>query len=47
MVDGDTTDVAANQLSNSGHDINYEHSGGSVYLEINSECAWHVRAISE
>jgi hypothetical protein len=46
-VEGDSTDVAANQLGQSGHDVSYEHSGGNVYLEINSECAWHVRAVSQ
>lgn len=46
-VKGDAMDVAANALGVSGHDVSYEHSGGSVYLEMNSECAWHVRAIGQ
>jgi hypothetical protein len=46
-VDGDISDTAANQLASSGHDVSYEHSGGNVYLEINSECDWHVRAVSQ
>jgi len=47
MVEGDHMDVAANQLGVSGHDVSYEHSGGSVYLEMNSECAWHVRVLAQ
>jgi hypothetical protein len=46
-VDGDVSDTAANQLGASGHDVSYEHSGGNVYLQINSECDWHVRAVSQ
>ncbi|MGC2131048.1 MAG: hypothetical protein WA629_13235 [Candidatus Aquilonibacter sp.] len=46
-VEGDTTDLAANQLAARGHDVNYEHGGGNVYLSINSECDWHVRAVAQ
>jgi|SRR5579863_8126236 len=46
-VDGDVSDVAANQLAANGRDVSYEHAGGNVYLEINSECDWHVRAVSQ
>jgi len=35
-VQGDVDDLAANQLGSRGRDITYEHSGGNVYLSINS-----------
>ncbi len=44
MVEGDTFDVAANALGMKGQDVANEHSGGNVYLSINSECTWHVVA---
>jgi len=25
-----------------GHGVQYEHSGGTVYLTVNSACSWHV-----
>lgn len=31
-----------NELGESGSRVEYHHGGGSFYLEINSECAWHV-----
>lgn len=46
-IQGDAYDLAANQLSMRGHDISYEHSGGNVYLEINSECNWRVQALAQ
>lgn len=45
-VDGDVSDLAANVLGPRGHDVTYEHSGGDVYLQINSECDWHVKAVA-
>jgi hypothetical protein len=43
-IEGDTSDVVSNSNS-SGNDTTYEHSGGSVYLSVNSgECNWHVVA---
>ncbi len=33
-----------NQLGMSGSDTEYYHSGGQLYLEINSECSWTVTA---
>lgn len=46
-VQGDKIDLVANQLTASGHDVSYEHSGGSIYLKIISECAWHVRVVAQ
>jgi hypothetical protein len=40
--DGSNDDVAANELGAKGSDISYEHQGGTYYLEMNSECNWHV-----
>ena len=31
-----------NQLGSSGSDTEYYHTGGSYYLEVNSECSWHI-----
>jgi hypothetical protein len=38
-------DTAANALGTRGNGTNYEHQGGRFYLKINSECAWHVKAV--
>jgi len=32
-----------NQLGSSGSDMDYYHTGGSYYLEVNSECSWHIK----
>lgn len=32
-----------NQLGTSANDIEHFHQGGTFYLEINSECSWHVK----
>jgi hypothetical protein len=34
--------VAVNQLGPSGQDVSYFHQGGTYYLQIISQCAWHV-----
>ena len=31
-----------NQLGASGSDTDYYHTGGTYYLEVNSECSWHI-----
>ena len=31
-----------NQLGKSGSDVEHYHNGGAYYLEMNSECKWHV-----
>ena len=33
-----------NQLGSGGSDTEYYHQGGSLYLEVNSECSWTVTA---
>ncbi len=38
------SDIGANALGPKGSAVNYYHSGGRIYLEINSECSWHVLA---
>ena len=40
--DGTPSDVAVNELGAKGSDVTYEHQGGTYYLEMNSECNWHV-----
>ncbi len=40
--DGSVADVPVNDLAAKGQDVSYEHQGGTYYLEMNSECAWHV-----
>ena len=43
--DGSPNDAAGvNELGASGSDTEYYHSGGGLYLEVNSECSWHVTA---
>ena len=34
--------VDVNQLGMSDSDTEYYHTGGTFYLEVNSECNWHV-----
>jgi hypothetical protein len=41
-ADGSMNDLAANQLGAKGSDVTNEHQGGTYYLEMNSECNWHV-----
>jgi hypothetical protein len=38
--------VLVNSLSEGRTDIEYVHTGGSVYLSIDSECNWHIQAIA-
>lgn len=33
-----------NQLGASGSGVEHYHEGGSTYLEVNSECSWHIKA---
>ena len=40
--DGSLADVAVNELGAKGSDVTNEHQGGTYYLEMNSECNWHV-----
>jgi hypothetical protein len=32
-----------NQLGASGSDVDHYHTGGTLYLVVNSECRWHVQ----
>lgn len=36
------TDIGANELGASGGNTDYYYDAGTHYLEINSECSWHV-----
>lgn len=36
-------DDGPNKLGRSGHGKTYEPVGGHYYLDINSECKWHVK----
>ena len=40
--DGTLVGVAANQLGAKGSDVSNQHQSGTYYLEMNSECDWHV-----
>jgi hypothetical protein len=40
--DGSLNDVAVNELGAKGSDTTNEHQGGTYYLQMNSECNWHV-----
>jgi len=42
-VKRDVDDVFSTH-GNSGHGTQYEHSGGRVYLTLNTACSWHVVA---
>lgn len=35
-------DVAVNELGAGKRDATEEHQGGTFYLEVNSECSWHI-----
>lgn len=35
---------AVNQLGNKGQDVQHYHKGGTFYLDISSECNWHLTA---
>jgi hypothetical protein len=40
--DGTPSGIAANQLGAKGADVSNQHQHGTFYLEMNSECDWHV-----
>jgi hypothetical protein len=46
-VDGDVSDVLVNELGSGNSGTEYVHQGGTVYLKINSECDWTVKAVNE
>ena len=39
-----TSNSPVNELGASGSDTEHYHTGGTFYLEVNSECTWHVTA---
>jgi hypothetical protein len=39
-----TDNQEVNQLGAKGADVEHYHTGGTFYLEVNSECSWHVTA---
>lgn len=44
--DGSSSDnQGVNQLGANGADTEHFHSGGTFYLEVNSECSWTVKVI--
>jgi hypothetical protein len=47
MIDGDVQDVLVNQLGTGDSGTEYVHEGGNVYLKINSECDWTVKAVND
>ncbi len=38
------SDLGVNELGMKGNDIEYYHHGGTIYLEVSSECNWHIIA---
>ena len=36
------SNAMVNQLGKSGSDVEHYHNSGTYYLEVNSECKWHV-----
>ncbi len=40
-VMGDVTDIMS-KAGSSGHGVQYEHSGGTIYLSMNTACSWKV-----
>lgn len=42
--DGSTEGIGANELGSGGNNVDHLHAGGSIYLEVNSECSWHITA---
>jgi len=40
--DGSLSDVAVNELAAKGSGVAPEYQGGTYYLQMNSECNWHV-----
>lgn len=38
----DLKGIPVNELGAKGNDVSHQHDSGTFYLEMNSECAWHV-----
>jgi hypothetical protein len=42
---GDFPDVLVNELGKKGSDVTHVHDGGTLYLDVNSECNWTIKAV--
>lgn len=42
---GDFPNVMVNELDTKGSDTTHQHDGGTMYLQINSECAWTIKVV--
>jgi len=42
---GDFPDVMVNELGMKGTDVTHQHDGGTMYLQVNSECSWTIKVI--
>lgn len=42
---GDFPDVMVNELGMKGADTTHQHDGGTLYLDINSECSWTIKVV--
>jgi len=40
--DGTPSDIAANAIAIKGQDSTVEHGAGTYYLQVDSECSWHI-----
>lgn len=45
MTGGDLPDVLVNEIGKKGGDVTHQHDGGTLYLSVNSECAWTLKVI--
>jgi hypothetical protein len=45
-VNGATTDGGVNELGAGSSGVQHFHQGGNVYLGINSECSWTIKAVT-
>lgn len=42
---GELDTIAVNEIGLKGSDATAEHQSGTYYLSVNSECAWHIKAV--
>ncbi|MEU3466006.1 hypothetical protein ABZ721_39470 [Streptomyces sp. NPDC006733] len=42
---GDLGDIYLNELGAKGSDVTHLHDGGSMHLEVTSECKWTIKVI--
>jgi hypothetical protein len=43
--DGSMTGMMVNKLGRSEADTDHYHTGGTFFLEVNSECSWHIKVM--